>query len=162
MRHFINHGENGTGFKGHMEHVGLNLRPTELSAVLALSQMACIDGTIAHLNWLCDRLTDNMPPAFTPLPVRPGCYSARYCYAFSVPGGRRDAVVEILNAEGCPAIPMYRPLYELPPFEHFAPFDGCPKARAMAEDFVVFEICAWQYENDLSAVARALEKASKV
>jgi dTDP-4-amino-4,6-dideoxygalactose transaminase len=167
MRRFINHGEMTAAASGCA--VGLNLRMTELSAVLTLSQLARINGTIEQLNDLCDRLDDIMPMIFTPLGVREGCYSARYCYAFAVDDAefigmhrksRRDRIVEYLTANGVPAIPMYRPLYELPAFAAYK--RHCPTAEQMADSVVVLELCSWRFDDDLPAVARALEGAAKL
>lgn len=159
MRAFINHGECGTNHNVH-SRVGLNLRMTELSAVLALSQMARIDETVHRLNMLCIDLDHVMPSAFTPLGVRDGCNSARYCYAFAVPREKRSPVVNFLSANGVPAIPMYRPLYELPAFAQYRP--PCPIAERMADELVVLEICSWRYEDDMSTVARVVQEAAKL
>jgi len=157
MRHFINHGE-CAGDAYDRQLVGLNLRPTEISAVLALSQMARIDDTIGGLHDLAHAITEIMPSAFVPFGVRDGCTSAHYCYPFIAPAEKRYAILNFLNAEGVPAIPMYQPLYRLPAFEKFA--RDCPIADDMAKGGILLELCSWRFEDDLASVARALEKAS--
>jgi len=159
MRMFINHGENAEA--AIHASIGLNLRPTEISAILVLSQMARIDGTIYDLNWLAKRLDDHMPSAFVPISPRPGTKSARYCYAFQVPADKRDAIIQSLTQDGVPAAPMYRPLSHLPAFQDTTRFDG-PIAEHISKTTIVFELCAWMYENDLIQVGNALRKAAKL
>lgn len=160
MHDFINHGENrvspGCGAPG------LNLRMTELSAMLALSQLARIDDTIGALDNLCRSLDGIMPSAFKPLGVRPGCQSGHYCYAFRAgdDASERNMRLNVLKSHAVPAIPMYRPLYALPAFAGHA--YRCPNAEAMADQYIVLEICSWRFEDGLAAVGRALEKAAQV
>ena len=163
MRMFINHGENAaSGSVG----IGLNLRPTEISAILALSQMARIEETISRLDWLAKRLDDHMPSGFIPIHPRDGTRSARYCYAFQVPEGMRDVVILSLLNDGVPCSAMYSPIYHLPAFAHYSPRylepDGCAVAEHISKSTIIFELCAWRYEDDIIQVGDALQKAAKL
>jgi len=165
MRNFINHGENNKSI-GYAGHIGLNLRPTEIGAVLVLLQMARIDETIANLDWFAKRLDDHMPPTFSPIHPRAGTKSARYCYAFQVPVEKRDAIVQSLTQDGVPAAPMYNPLYHLPAFAPHSPRylkpNGCVTAEHISKSTIIFELCAWRYEDDIIQVGNALKKAAKL
>jgi len=158
MRIFINHGENAN--VGHRyPGIGLNLRPTEISAVLALSQMARIDQTIGNLNWLARQLTDALPPQFEPFYQKYN--SARYCYTFQVDPEKRDAIVKSLLADGVPCSAMYKPLYHLPAFyDQTRPGWNCEIAEQISATTIVFELCAWRYEDDLINIGYALKKAA--
>lgn len=157
MRLFINHGENaGSG----EEIVGLNLRPTEISALLAILQLGRIDDTLALLSNISQRLTGNMPKPFVPWPTAPDCYHAHYCYAFRVYPEKRRQIIEFLNAEGVPAIPMMAPLYRLPAFQRFD--RPCDRAEELSADTIVLELTLHRYEDDIISVSRALERAAKL
>ena len=166
MRMFINHGEmSDVGCHYSHSGIGLNLRPTEIGAILALSQMARIDETIGKLDWLAKRLDDNMPSVFAPIQPRDCTKSARYCYAFQTPG-EAEPVVKSLLADGVPCSAMYKPLYHLPAFGRDSPRylkpDGCAVAEHISKSTIIFELCAWRYEDDLVQVGNALQKAAKL
>lgn len=160
MRMFINHGENARAGENGWPHVGLNLRPTEISAVLALSQLARIDDTIWMLRELAYALTDRMPSSFSPILPRAGTKSAWYCYAFRVPEDKRDAIVAMLNGHGISCSAMYRPLYHLPAFSYAG--EALPEAERLSRETIVFELCAWRYEDDIPLIASVLDKAAKI
>lgn len=155
MRNFINHGEMSS------DSVGLNLRPTEISAVLALSQMSRVDETIENLRTLFRRLVDNTPSTFHPILPREGTKSGCYCYTFRTGADYTHTrkMVEFLSANGVPCSQMYRPLYRLPAFNHGGP---CDMAEAISNDTIVFELCAWRYEDDITYVAQMLQGAAKL
>lgn len=158
IRAFINHGENkpiNWGFPG------LNLRMTELSAVLVLSQMARIDQWIEDLNFLAAKIDNALPSAFTPLPVANGARHGRYCYAFTVQQAeKRDLIVKFLFENAVPAIPMMRPLYELSAFQRDK--RDCPVAEQFADGAIVLELTLWRYEDDIDLVRRVMEGAAKL
>lgn len=155
MRGFINHGENRNGGP-----VGLNLRATELPAVLTLSQMTRLDYWSAQLDFMARRLTDNMPSAFRPLPLADDARHGRYCYAFAVPQGKQEAVISHLRGAGVPTIPMMLPLYTVPAFSRYG--RACPVADAMGRQVIAMELTLWRYEDDIELVARAMEEAAKL
>jgi len=163
MRMFLNHGENAA--MGHAG-IGLNLRPTEISAILVLSQMARIDELIGSLDWLAKRIDDNMPSAFVPISPRPGTKSAHYCYAFQVPADKRGTIIQSLTRDGVPSAPMYNPIYHLPAFAQHSPRylkpDGCAIAEHISKTTIIFELCAWRYEDDIIRVGNALKKAAEL
>ncbi len=147
VRSFINHGEMSGG------PLGLNLRMTEVTAAIAIAQLAhgaelvLSRRHIAHL--LIEGLHSNDMVRINP--PRNGCSHSYYALAMEVSEGiQRDWMVKKLADYGVPLQQGYvAPLYWLPAFRHFAPThelnaDVFPVAEKMhKEKLVIYENCAY-------------------
>jgi hypothetical protein len=56
---------------------------------------------------------------------------------------------------------MYRPLDHLPAFQDKTRFD-CDNAESISRNTIVFELCGWRYEDDLTYIAQKLQEAAKL
>lgn len=157
MRGIINHAEMNELTAA---SVGFNFRMTEISALLALSQLQRIDNTVFGLRKLCNMLDGIMPDGFYPVHPPELTNSGCYCYVFKVPMEKRDRIVEYLNNQGIPCSAMYRPLYHLPAFIAYDVMPKLPGTELFCREAIVFEICAWKYEDDIFNINKALAEAS--
>lgn len=157
LREFINHGEMSPGGW----QPGLNLRMTEINAILVLSQMQRMEKTITNLRKLHDKLAVITPDCFKPVLQRPGTRSGCYCYVIRCERRKRDQVVEFLSNNLVPCSAMYQPLYFL---QAIKPLDDviCEEAEDLSATGIVFELCAWRYEDELDRIQELLLKASLI
>lgn len=147
IRHFINHGElAGNG------RAGLNLRMTELNAVIALEQLKKRNDIITkrqfqalNLTSIADKYEWIGPPI-----KRDHCEHVYYAWAakFTMPFVPRNLLLKAINAEGFPIRTGYvDPLYHLPAFAQFR--SPCPVAEAMHDKILgVFENCGYTLNDD--------------
>lgn len=147
IRHFINHGElAGNG------RIGLNLRMTELNAVIALEQLEKHRQIIEGRQIQALRLTGiaTKHDWIGPPVAREHCDHVFYAWAakFTMPFVPRDLLLKAINAEGFPIRPGYvPPLYRLPAFAMFR--SPCPVAEAMHDRVLgVFENCGYTLDDD--------------
>jgi perosamine synthetase len=139
---------------------GLNLRMTEVTAAIALAQLAKREKIISERIEIAETLTDMVKdlPGLTPPVVRDGCRHVYYCLALTIddfplgdnrlvegdfsPGDKRDWFVEAMQAEGVPLRRGYvRPLYHLPAFEQYR--SECPVAEHAHKTIALYENCAY-------------------
>jgi perosamine synthetase len=138
LRGFINHGELAGGA------LGLNLRMTEVTAAIALAQLArgkpIVDGRIAQAEAIIAAI--GPIPGLRPPVVRNGCKHVYYTIPFLIEDNRAR-FVQALLAEGVPLTEGYgQPLYRLPAFAPFA--RPCPMADALHDRrLFTFENCGY-------------------
>ncbi len=145
MRLFRNHGE----LAGLPSGLGLNLRMTEVTAAIALAQLAKREQIISSRIELAEDLTDMVKdiPGLRPPVVREGCRHVYYVHAMLLDHDR-DWFVKAMQAEGVPLKAGYvKPLYKLPAFKQDT---YCPITEAVEKRIVLFEVCG----HDPSAVQR--------
>jgi len=164
--------------------IGHNFRMTEISAAIALVQLANVDDHVGRREHLAERLTSGTGnlEGLTPPRVRDGCRHNYYCWATRVDsralGVSRSTLSRALAAEGFPHAEGYiRPLYLLPLFQRRIaigargfPFNLstrtypkglCPVAERMHEsEVVMFEPCA--YAIDEATTDALIESVHKV
>ena len=161
MRGFINHGELGGS-----SDVGLNLRMTEVTAVIGIEQLKKLDlvtqlnvEQAKHLTQIAERFPWLRPPL-----TRQGCTHVYYCWAAKVERRAlpRDLFVKAMVAEGFPLVAGYTdPLYRLPAFS--AAGGRCPVAeRLHDEELVLFEnTLHWLSGKQLGMFEEALLKIDR-
>lgn len=158
-RRFINHGE----CAGDMQ-VGLNLRMTEITAVIVREQLSRVEELVESRRYVADRLIRCLRDTiFQPIPDRDWCASARYILPVLVPDYRqRNDIAIALGAEGF-GIGGYAPLLcDMPAFMRWAkePFP-CPIARYKHERLLVVELCSIDpTEEQYEQIAQAFRKVS--
>lgn len=163
LRLFINHGEaaNTASFSG----VGLNLRMTELTAAIAITQLARADEIMANRVHQAEALTAVAEKFewLTPPKVRDGCSHSYYVWAFKFDhkelGISREQFIRAMEAEGFPLVNGYvAPLYHLPAFSKYA--RSCPVADRMHDtDLGYFENCGWSLTAEqIQQFGEALKK----
>jgi perosamine synthetase len=150
LRGFINHGE-----MARLGYPGLNLRMTEVTAAIAIEQLAKADEIIADRVLQAERLS-TIASKFSwlePPKVRKDCSHVYYIWAVKVNslkefGVPRNRVLTALAAEGFPLSAGYvDPLYRLPAFAKYA--NPCPVAEAMHDEVLAcFENCAYTVGTD--------------
>jgi perosamine synthetase len=164
MRNFINHGEaNGS------ERVGLNLRMTELTAVIALEQLRKAPSIILNRRKLygdfCNFADDNgFPPPLGEENAWDGVYHGAYCFAFTVPAESRDRIANAFQAEGLPCLKGYPPgpLYLLPAFG-VRDTDLCPHASYLHETMIVIELCRFDPSSEqIEQIGEAFHKVGRL
>lgn len=102
LRGLMNHGE-VAGFQS-----GLNLRPTELTALMAILQMDKADEVVESCRHIHYALADLcMGETFLIPLAREGCVSACYCLPISVPPAALVFSTNALRAEGLPCRATY-------------------------------------------------------
>lgn len=166
-----NHGENcvtDLGVQDLTNMVGYNLRMTEMSAAVALAQLARAEAHIDPRAALGDRLTAELSDleGVVPSVTRAGCRHVYYLWTMKLDidalGVSRSVFARALAAEGLGLGEGYvSPLYRLPLFQHRRaigrdgwPFtltdrdykDGlCPVTERLYErELLVYETCAFE------------------
>lgn len=157
MRLFRNHSELA-GFP-----VGLNLRMTEVTAAIALAQLAKREQIMAGRIRLAEDLTHLAVqyPGLIPPTVREGYKHSYYCWALKVERDR-DWLVRAMQAEGLPLRKGYvDPLYRLKAFEKYK--TPCPVAEKLHDETLcLFEVCAFNpSRNQMKGIKEAFEKVGE-
>jgi perosamine synthetase len=154
MRLFRNHGECAR------DMIGLNLRMTELTAAMALAQLAKGEKAVHRCRTLATALS-HFIYGETPN------FSEKSCYAYPLvfPRGERDTWVRGLQIEGVPISAGYAsgPLYELPALRRQSvnPNPRCVNAEWVHEHLALIELCAidptWE---QIEQIAKAFQKVA--
>jgi perosamine synthetase len=143
IRAFTNHGEMAS------QEAGLNLRMTEMTAAIALSQLNRADeivGDRVHQARKIIGALDDIPWITIPA-VRDGCSHSYYALALlyyeEALGLSREILIDALAAEGFPLCGGYvKPLYHLPAFSAYT--SDCPVAEDLHnKTLAYFENCSW-------------------
>lgn len=148
IRAFTNHGEMAS------EETGLNLRMTETTAAIALSQLVRAEeivGDRIHQARKIEACLADIPWIKPPV-VRDDCSHSYYAWAFTYNeddlGLPRKRLVEALAAEGFPLSEGYvQPLYHLRAFKPYA--YTCPVAEELHnKTLAYFENCSWSPNDE--------------
>jgi len=157
LRGFINHGELAGGA------IGLNLRMTEVTAAIALAQLArgksIVEGRIAQAEAIIAAI--GPIPGLRPPVVRAGCKHVYYTIPFLIEG-ERARFVTALAAEGVPLVEGYGPpLYRLPAFAPFA--RPCPVADDLHDRrLFYFENCGYDPSPEqIRQIGNAFQKVAE-
>ena len=147
MRHFINHGENAD------RQIGLNLRMTEVSAAIALSQLykaeTLVQGRIDQAEAILAAIGP-IPGLRWPPPDYKGSRNVYYTIPFLIDlpktlddWKRRPEFCAMLRGLGVPIVEGYvTPLYRMPAFSMFD--RPCPVAEDLHDHrLLYFENCAY-------------------
>ncbi|MBI2585041.1 MAG: DegT/DnrJ/EryC1/StrS family aminotransferase [Rhodospirillales bacterium] len=163
LRMIRNHGENSAAemAKGDLTNlVGFNLRMTELSAAVALVQLANIDAHVARREKLAKALSDGTRDlaGWTVPAERHGCRHNYYAWLVrfdaDVVGVSRELFSKALAAEGFPHFIGYvAPLYRLPVFR---------QRKAIGRDGFPFTLSDRTYEDGLCPVSERLHEREAV
>jgi perosamine synthetase len=157
MRQFINHGESEGG------RIGLNLRMTELTAILGLSQLQKGRKLVASRQHLAHQLTEAIQwgERLYPPKIRPDCESSYYCYPIMATDPlTRDRAYVALKAEGVPISGGYGVLYDLPAFQ--GDYPTCHMAELLNERMLLIELCAIDpTEQQIKQIAEAFRKVNE-
>lgn len=158
LRLFINHGELAGG------NVGLNLRMTEVTAVIAYNQLLRAPRIVQTRSDQAASLyvaTDEFEWLSQPF-IRPNSSHVFYHWAFTINqnelGIGRKTFVEAMKAEGFPLNEGYvEPLYHLPAFHGGG---ICPIAEKLwKSDLIYFSNCEWTLSlNQVEQFSEALRK----
>lgn len=176
----------GTGRKP--PFLGMNYRPSELHAAVAIAQLRKLPGIVAQRNRLGDRLTQNLAgvPGVYPHGVLDGCKSSYWFYLGRVNPKRlkvsRDDFVAAVAAEGVPISGGYigKMVYEYPVLvQHRAyrnshyPWDGrygrvvkygsgmCPVAEDVEATSWRCPINERMTERDVDDIGQAIRKVAE-
>lgn len=154
LRAFVNHGESSGG------PIGLNLRMTEVTAAIALAQLAKADQIIAGRIEQAEAIIEATKglPGLRPPVVREGCTHVYYTIPWLF-NGDRSWFVRAMAAEGVPLQAGYQePLYRLPAFAKFA--RDCPVAeRLWSRELLMWENCAYSPSKEqIAQIGSAFHK----
>ena len=138
MRLALNHGE----MAGH--RIGLNLRMTEVTAAIALSQLRKIDWLVSQRVEIAKAIIEGLKdlPGIRVPPTRENCRHVYYCIGLLAESRlQRDRIVDGLTEAGVPVRRGYlKPLYTLPAFT----MEGrCPVTEDVESRMILYENCAW-------------------
>jgi dTDP-4-amino-4,6-dideoxygalactose transaminase len=155
-----NHGE-GVSDEG---IVGMNFRLTDLQAALAIAQLEQLDARNRARAINVQRLHDGLPRCFTPQAVEPHAtpawfvFKMRYAAEPGMPS--RDELVELLAAEGIPAVAGYARLLDaVPLFARLRAPGTCPRSEAINQELLWFSfINPPNTVDDMDDALRAIEK----
>lgn len=142
-------------------YLSLNLRMTEVTAAIALAQLAKREKIITERIEIAETLTAMVRglPGLTPPVVREGCRHVFYCWALKI-DQQRDWFVQTMQSFGVPLRAGYvDPLYRLPAFAKYA--TPCPIAERMHDrELVLYENCAWSpTAEQLTQMGEAFKRA---
>jgi len=161
IRRFVNHGEMAG------KAIGLNLRLTEVSAAIALSQLQRADeligGRIEQAEAIIEAIGDI--PGIRGPAVREGCKHVYYAIPFLMKNetsGARAEFTSRLFMEGVPVSQGYvAPLYRLPAFSKYA--RECPVAEDLHDRrLFLFENCAWSPTREqIKQIGNAFKKVAE-
>lgn len=146
LQEFRNHGEMaGSG-------LGLNLRMTEMTAAMALTQLERADTIISGRVRQAEGLTGIVRKIdwVRPMIPRLGCKHVYYHWVFEInlAGTNRETVAEALRAEGLPVNCGYvDPLYTLPAFEKYAAACEVTEEK-QSKSLLYFENCGYTLSNE--------------
>lgn len=153
MRLFINHGETVGA------SVGLNLRMTELAALVAHGQLkrrdALIGGRITQAQKIIDAFGYVRPCVWE------GTQHVFYVIPWMMEWEKRESFIVACAAGGVPLKAGYHPLlYHMPAF---APYRlSCPEAVRAQAGLVLFENCAWTLtDHQIAEMGRIMREALK-
>lgn len=157
-----NHGEGATD----EDIVGMNFRLTDLQAALAVAQLEQLDARNRARAENVRRLTEGLArwPCFTPQAVErdavPAWFVFKMRYAAEPGMPSRNALVEMLAAEGIPAIAGYRRLLDaIPLFARRRAPGTCPRSEAINRELIWFSfINPPNGVDDMDDAVRAIEK----
>lgn len=158
MRRFRNHSE----LFSDTATIGLNLRMTEVTASIALSQLArkneIISGRIEQAEDLTDMIANI--PGIRPPVIREGYTHVFYSWAIMLDHDR-DWFVRAMNAEGVPLKAGYlEPLYRLPAFKRDL---RLPVVEAVEKNIVLFENCTYDPTDEQRwQIREAFKKVGQV
>lgn len=157
MRNFINHGENTGG------PIGLNLRMSELCAVVALTQLqrarAIINERIEQAEAIVSVIGD-IPGLRLPI-VRAGSKHVYYTIPLLLEKNRDDFIFE-LDRQGVPIVCGYvGPLYRLPAFAPYA--RPCPVAEDLHDRRLFYiENCRYTFTAEqIKLIGEAFKRAAE-
>jgi dTDP-4-amino-4,6-dideoxygalactose transaminase len=157
IRQFINHGE--VSDKASTVDVGLNLRMTELTAVIVLAQMDTAGGVVVRRSEIATALyAGAYEQNGLLLPgIRKDCLHARYCFPLLATDElARNWAVRALNAEGLPCRDGYMLMPKLGPFERYP--GEYPRAQDYESRMILIELCAIDPDNDqIKQMAEAID-----
>lgn len=159
MRMFINHAEmfeNST-------MIGLNLRMTELTALVALQQLSWVDELVNTRieKWAAITNAIGHIPGLTQPVWREVCRHVFYTIPFLVEKNRKE-FVEAMKAEGVPLVEGYvNPLNRMPAFSKWK--CSCPVAEDLHDRrLFCWENCAWDpTDKQVVEIGKAFQKAAK-
>lgn len=157
-----NHGE-GVSDEG---IVGMNFRLTDLQAALAVAQLEQLDERNRLRAENVRRLRDGLSrwPCFTPQALEPDAtpawfvFKMRYAPEPGMPS--RDELVEMLAAEGIPAVAGYARLLDaVPLFARMRAPGTCPRSEEINRELMWFSfINSPNDTGDMDDAVRAIEK----
>lgn len=127
---------------------GLNLRMTEVTAAIAIEQLAKGPEIVAHRNRLAKRLTGalkGMRSLIIP-PYDPR--SAYYIWHCTTMPSYREELVNRLQTRGVPVKAGYvQPLHLMPAFSQFT--CPCPVTETIESEIITLEMYAWDLNESL-------------
>lgn len=158
LRAFINHGEMRA------ENVGLNLRMTEYTAAMAISQLSRVEEIVDGRVSQAEAVIEAMDAEYLTSPVtREGCTHVYYNTAFKYDAKKlglpREKFVAVMAAEGIPLVAGYvTPLYRLKAFEKYT--RSCPVAEELHDKTMVYwSNCEWSPSKEqIAQFGAALKK----
>lgn len=184
-----NHAENivaPANIKDITNMIGLNLRMTELSAAIGISQLNKIDNIVKKRQDIVKKLNEfftKIEDILTPK-VRRNCTHVYYDWVLKLKNNKnKNNTIKILNALHAEGVPIFKmsikPLYELPVFQRKIaignkgwPFSNgnieysplsCPIAENLLKnDMYELPTCAYQFDHEeLELIDNAIEKVLK-
>jgi UDP-4-amino-4-deoxy-L-arabinose-oxoglutarate aminotransferase len=142
-----------------MTRLGTKANLPDLLAALLPRQIASIDTQLLARKRVADRyrtaLTGNVFRLQAPVP---GAVHAEHLFAIGIPGGRRDAAIEVLNAAGIGVTVNYRALPAMTYYRQAYP-DGavaCPIAMQWGEETVSLPLYPELLESEQDYVVETL------
>jgi len=146
------------------DRVGYNLRMTELQAAIGLVQLGRLPAITARRRRTAARYDAAAPPErFARPAVHPGACHVYHQYTLRLPAEReRDRMRGALAADGVATGVYYPvPVHRQPAYRDHAG-TCCPNAERAAGDMLSVPVHHALRDDEVEAVARALEKAGRV
>ena len=155
LREAMNHGEMRNGI------IGLNLRMTEITAVMAIEQLKKAEDILLSRAQIWHSISDEVERQglpITPPEIRQLCYHT--CYAWA--GIAKDSSFLPEKLPWPWRRGYVKPLYTLPAFTRMSSATGpaCATTEEVNEAIVLFEVCAYDPTNDeIKQMVRELGEA---
>lgn len=141
---------------------GLNLRMTELTAAVAIEQLAKGPDIVAYRNKLANRLTDALKGMRSLIiPAHDPC-SAYYIWHCTTMPSYREELVHRLQVAGVPVKAGYvQPLHLMPAFSPKF-YRDCPVTETIEREIITLEMYAWDLNESLiDQIAEAFWRSAR-
>ncbi len=141
------------------ERPGYNYRMTEMGAAIGLAQLRKLEDWIERRRANAAALTSGLR-GVAPLPEAPDVTHAYHQYTVRVPGGRRDALLARLRAQGIEAAVFYpAPVPRLPAYAEAWRGTSFPVAERAATEVLSLPVHPGLSDADLRAIIDAVNSA---
>jgi dTDP-4-amino-4,6-dideoxygalactose transaminase len=141
--------------------LGLTARLDTIQAAVLIEKLKIFDDEIAARNCIAQRYANGLGNVVTVPRVADDRTSIWAVYTVRVPGGRRDALAELLKAQGVPTMIYYpKSVHQQTAYKHYPVADGgLPASERLSQDVISLPIHAYLDESTQDRIIKAVRDA---